>query len=192
MEGTSLAAHPQDDLGDEEVGRYRLDVIALDVADATRFAGGLICDRSMAGWDVFVLAGGEQRSVALRILGANPVTELPAPAARPRQTLAVSAAAIAADETVRARVLDCIAGRSVDVLVWDAQRAASVPAVFDAVAHEVSAAARAYKREALRALEIDSDSGLAEVFSRTSDRPVTADGVTAHGAPVPHRLGHGG
>jgi len=30
--------------------RYRLDVVAADVADVVRFAGGWLFDRAMAGW----------------------------------------------------------------------------------------------------------------------------------------------
>ena len=35
--------------------RYRLDVVAADVVDVVRFAGGWLFDRVMAGWDVTVL-----------------------------------------------------------------------------------------------------------------------------------------
>ena len=35
--------------------RYRLDVVAADVADVVKFAGGWLFDRAMAGWDVTVL-----------------------------------------------------------------------------------------------------------------------------------------
>ena len=38
--------------------RYRLDVVAPNVLDAVKFAGGWIYDRVMAGWDVTVLIGG--------------------------------------------------------------------------------------------------------------------------------------
>jgi hypothetical protein len=93
-------------------------------------------------------------------------------------------------------VLDRLGAGATDVLVWDAQRDVTVPAVSETVEHDVSAAARAYRRQALRALERDTGDGPAigdaEFFSRTSGRPVTAPGVVAHGAPDVHRFGHGG
>ncbi|MBO0680839.1 hypothetical protein JRC04_25515 [Mycolicibacterium sp. S2-37] len=177
---------------DVQVGRYRLDVIAVDAEDAVRFAGGLICDRSLAGWDVSVLTGTDGGEHALCVLGATLVRELPPPAAAPHQTLAVSAAAITADDAVRDRVLEGLAGQATDVLVWDAQRTETVPAVFATVQHDVSAAAQAYRRQALRALGADHDCGATEVFSRTSGKPVATPTAVSQGAHDAHRLGHGG
>ena len=50
--------------------RYRLDVVAADVADVVRFAGGWLFDRAMAGWDVTVLVADHPDERPLRILGA--------------------------------------------------------------------------------------------------------------------------
>jgi hypothetical protein len=199
MKGTSLAVHPRlgtrshplddtRDTDDDEVGRYRLEVIALGVGDAVRFAGGLICDRSLAGWDVTVLVPTADDAGALRILGAVPVTELPAHTPDPQCALAISAAAIAADDAVRHRVLDTLAADATDVLVWDAAQPVTVPAAFTTVEHAVSAAARVFKGQALRALGMDSACGAAEVFSRTCGRAGAARGAAA----TVHRLGHGG
>lgn len=51
--------------------RYRLDVVAPNVDDAVRAAGGWMFDRVMAGWDVRVMVaeGGDFRP--LRIIGAE-------------------------------------------------------------------------------------------------------------------------
>lgn len=145
------------------MGRYRLDVIAIDVEDAVRFAGGLMCDRSLAGWEVNVVTRTDGGEHALGILGAVPVRELPAAKAL-HQTLAVSAAAISADDAIRERVLAGSAHGAIDVLVWDAQRSVAVPAVFETIEHDVSAAARAYRRQALRALGADHECGTTEAF----------------------------
>ncbi|MCK0176853.1 hypothetical protein [Mycolicibacterium sp. F2034L] len=177
---------------DDAVGRYRLDVIAVDAEDAVRFAGGLICDRSMAGWEVSVLTstgGGEH---ALYVLGATTVRQVPAAVAALHQTLAVSAAAISADDAVRDRVLEGLADEATDVLIWDAQRTGAVPAMLETVEHGVSAAARAYRQQALRALGADHPCGATEVFARTSGRPIVAPGTAGSGALDVHRFGHGG
>jgi hypothetical protein len=56
----------------DAIGRYRCEVVAPSVAEVVRCAGGLICDRSLSGWDVRVTslnsAGPEK---ALTILGAE-------------------------------------------------------------------------------------------------------------------------
>ena len=55
--------------------RYRLDVVAADVADVVKFAGGWLFDRAMAGWDVTVLVadrrGDPSDDRPLQILGAQ-------------------------------------------------------------------------------------------------------------------------
>lgn len=56
--------------GGEIVG-YRIDVITDSVSEAVRHAGGLMFDRSRAGWDVVVLTDDRENSRALAILGAR-------------------------------------------------------------------------------------------------------------------------
>ncbi|MGA8547342.1 MAG: hypothetical protein WB785_19075, partial [Mycobacterium sp.] len=51
--------------------RYRLDVVAANVADVVRFAGGWLFDRAMAGWDVTVLLVDHPDERPLQILGAQ-------------------------------------------------------------------------------------------------------------------------
>ena len=51
--------------------RYRLDVVAADVADVVKFAGGWLFDRAMAGWDVTVLVADHPDERPLQILGAQ-------------------------------------------------------------------------------------------------------------------------
>src|SRR5262245_53417438 len=49
--------------------RYRLDVIASNVDEVVRSAGGWLFDRSMAGWDVSLLTTEPSNPRALQILG---------------------------------------------------------------------------------------------------------------------------
>ena len=51
--------------------RYRLDVVAADVADVVKFAGGWLFDRAMAGWDVTVLVADHPDERPLQILGVQ-------------------------------------------------------------------------------------------------------------------------
>ena len=57
--------------------RYRVDVVAADVADVVKFAGGWLFDRAMAGWDVTVLLVDHPDERPLQILGAHaPIVQL--------------------------------------------------------------------------------------------------------------------
>jgi len=51
--------------------RYRLDVVAANVIDVVKFAGGWLFDRAMAGWDVTVLVADHVDPRPLQILGAQ-------------------------------------------------------------------------------------------------------------------------
>ena len=51
--------------------RYRLDVVASNVVDVVKFAGGWLFDRAMAGWDVTVLLTDHPDDRPLHILGAQ-------------------------------------------------------------------------------------------------------------------------
>ena len=82
--------------------RYRLDVVAADVADVVRCAGGWMYDRVMAGWDVTVLLADGADKRPLHILGvetADLESALALWADRPHpQTVAVAADLFASAE----------------------------------------------------------------------------------------------
>jgi hypothetical protein len=135
--------------------RYRLDVVAANAADAVRFAGGWMYDRVMAGWDVTVLLADRTDERPLHILGVATSDlesalalweEPPHP-----QTVAVAADLFAGDERVRRGVLGALEQGLTEVTLWGD----SVPAELDDsvghVAHQLSAAARAFKSQALTA-----------------------------------------
>lgn len=50
---------------------YRLEVITDNVPEAVRHAGGLMCDRSRAGWQVVVVTNDVSHARALTILGVR-------------------------------------------------------------------------------------------------------------------------
>jgi hypothetical protein len=135
--------------------RYRLDVVAADVADAVRFAGGWMYDRVMAGWDVTVLLADGQDARPLQILGVE-TTDLESALAlwaeRPHpQTVAVAADLFASDERVRRGVLGALEQGLTEVTLWGDTWPAELGDSVDPVAHHLSAAARAFKTQALTA-----------------------------------------
>jgi hypothetical protein len=135
--------------------RYRLDVVAPTVLDAVRFAGGWVYDRVMAGWDVTVLIGDDADVRPLEILGAE-VRDLESVLAswedRPHpQTIAVAADLFDRDSRVRKGVLTALEQGATEVTLWGERLPAELDNSVDSVQHQLSAAARAFKAQALAA-----------------------------------------
>jgi hypothetical protein len=135
--------------------RYRLDVVAPTVLDAVRFAGGWVYDRVMAGWDVTVLIGDDADVRPLEILGAQ-VRDLESVLAswedRPHpQTIAVAADLFDRDSRVRKGVLTALDQGATEVTLWGERLPAELDNSVDSVQHQLSAAARAFKAQALAA-----------------------------------------
>lgn len=134
--------------------RYRLDVVAPRVVDAVRFAGGWLVDRVMAGWDVTVLIGADEDVRPLEILGVDILdleTVLECWEGRPHpQTVAVAAELFNSDDRVRRGVLQALEQGRTEVTLWG--EGCPDELSVDPVRHELSAAARAFKAQALAAL----------------------------------------
>lgn len=151
--------------------RYRFDVVGLNVVDVVRAAGGWLYDRATAGWDVTVLIfdPDAQDVRPLQILGARTLdlaSVLLRWRERPRpETIAVSAEMFAHHAPVRRGVLRALEHSSTEVTLWG-----DVPAELDrdvdARQHRLSAAARAFKAQALIGLNADVAAPVsgAEVF----------------------------
>lgn len=133
--------------------RYRLDVVAPCVVDAVRFAGGWLVDRVMAGWDVTVLIGADEDVRPLAILGVETIaleSVLESWEDRPHpQTVAVAADLFNTDERVRRGVLGALEQGHTEVTLWGDECPADLSVE---VRHELSAAARAFKAQALAAV----------------------------------------
>jgi hypothetical protein len=135
--------------------RYRLDVVAANAADAVRFAGGWMYDRVMAGWDVTVLLADRSDERPLHILGVA-TSDLESALAlweeRPHpQTVAVAADLFDSDERVRRGVLGALEQGLTEVTLWGDTCPAELDDSVGPVAHQLSAAARAFKSQALTA-----------------------------------------
>jgi hypothetical protein len=135
--------------------RYRLDVVAANAADAVKFAGGWMYDRVMAGWDVTVLLADRTDERPLHILGVETADLEPALAMwadRPHpQTVAVAADLFANNERVRQGVLGALEQGLTEVTLWGDAWPAELNDSVGPVAHHLSAAARAFKSQALTA-----------------------------------------
>jgi hypothetical protein len=138
--------------------RYRLDVVAGDVVDVVRFAGGWLFDRAMAGWDVTVLlpdlADHPDRR-PLQILGARVLDledVLASVGCRPRpQALAAAADLFGCDSRVRQGVLQALDRGVTEVTLWGDSWPVELDDSVGLVQHRLSVAARIFKGKALAA-----------------------------------------
>ena len=164
--------------------RYRLNVVAPTVLDAVQFAGGWIFDRVMAGWDVTVLIADGADVRPLEILGAVPrdlESVLESWAERPHpQTVAVSADLFSRDERVRRGVVGALDQGATEVTLWGEPLPVELDSSVDTVVHRLSAAARAFKAQALGACGAGQQ-GVApvETFSCGMMASVAADLIPA-------------
>jgi hypothetical protein len=166
--------------------RYRLDVVAADVADVVRFAGGWLFDRSMAGWDVTVVVADHPDERPLQILGAQ-ILDLEYALATvghrpPPQTLAAAADLFDCDSRVRQGVLQALDQGATEVTLWGQNWPVELDSHVSLVEHRLSAAAQAFKAQAFAAAGIAAPSiGAIEMFrSRVMSGPsVEADLIPA-------------
>jgi hypothetical protein len=163
--------------------RYRLDVVAPTVLDAVKFAGGWLYDRVMAGWDVTVLVGADEDVRPLEILGAE-VRDLESVVEawedRPHpQTIAVATDLFDRDSRVRKGVLTALEQGATEVTLWGEGLPAELDESVDSVAHQLSAAARAFKAQALAAANEPEVVGHTETFRCGMMASVAADLIPA-------------
>lgn len=148
--------------GAARILRYQLNVVASTTEEVVQSAGGWLCDRARAGWDVNVLVagGGDRRTLA--ILGATALDldqDFVAMVQRAARggAMAVSADLLGADNRVRDEVLRVLKRGLIEVTVLGTRWPAELGRQADSVQHRVSAAARAFKSQALAAAEISTD-----------------------------------
>ena len=139
--------------------KHDMTLIASSVTDVVTSAGGWLFDRRMAGWQVTVLVPDRVGERALQILGGTAldldaglaeIADDPERAA----TLAVAADIYAADERVRRYVSASDRGHA-EVALWG--DAGALGQNVSAVTYRLSAAARAFKAQALLAAGIPDD-----------------------------------
>ncbi len=137
--------------------RYRLDVVSPSVPEVVMFAGGWLVDRVMAGWDVTVLIDGAEDLRPLEILGVatqDLESALEMWSDRPHpQTVAVAAELFSADARVRRGVLNALDQGLTEVTLWGEHCPEELDATVGSVRHQLSAAARAFKAQALAAID---------------------------------------
>lgn len=146
----------------DRIYRYQLIVVGSHMADVVLSAGGWLCDRARAGWDVNVLVADHPNSRPLAILGATTLdldaefASIMRKAAR-GGAFAVSAELLATNARVRDDVLRLLKRGLTEVIVWGDEWPAELGRKVDPVEHQISCAARAFKAHALGAAAVSTD-----------------------------------
>lgn len=141
--------------------------IVDDVADAVRDAGGWMCDRVWAGWDVTAWVPSGCDTTPLRILGVTAVplegelTDL-WPSRRPA-AIAIGSDVTSLPSRIRTRVDALMRDPGTEVTVWGACRSVPGDRLHD-VHHRLSAAAIAFKAHAMHAASLSEACGPTESF----------------------------
>jgi hypothetical protein len=138
----------------------------------------------MAGWDVTVLVETDDDVRPLEILGADVLNlefVLESWDQRPHpQTVAVAANLFDCDDRVRRGVLGALEQGATEVTLWGAPLPTELDSSVDSVEHRLSAAARAFKAQALAAVGVPGEPiGLSETFCCGMMLSVAADLVPA-------------
>jgi hypothetical protein len=145
--------------------RYRLAVIAADVADVVTSAGGWLFDRAMSGWDVDLFIADAHDVRPLQILGIKAHPLALADDQPHTHALAVSADMVNAETCVREMVIAALDRNITEVALWGETWPSELHHRAQHMRHRLSCAARAFKEQAAHVAELPamSVSG-AEIF----------------------------
>jgi hypothetical protein len=133
---------------------YEIAVEVTDVRDAVRCAGGWLCDRVRAGWNVTVTVPDGADVRPLTILGvatraAGDDLPEPADASEMPAAMALAADGLAQDERLLRDVLKTLDRGTVEVTIWGERLPSAMTDRVESVRYRLSAAARAFKAQAL-------------------------------------------
>ncbi|GAB3233396.1 hypothetical protein GCM10027535_42290 [Mycolicibacterium hippocampi] len=132
---------------------YDLTAVAADVEEVVRNAGGWLCDRARAGWQVTVLVPPGSDTRALTILGLRAGNWEPGESVlgpEPPAAVAVGADVLDHHDRLRREVLAGVGGAGIEITVWGESPLFAADPRFGRVQHPLSVAARAFKARALR------------------------------------------
>jgi len=131
---------------------YDLTVIARDAAEVVAAAGGWLCDRVRAGWRVSVLLTGVADERPFQVLGVRVLPAGTEPLAVVRSgpaALAIAADVLESDQQLRTDVLRTVERGGTEFTVWGDWRSGVLAGRVSPTRHQMSGAARAFKRQAL-------------------------------------------
>jgi hypothetical protein len=139
----------------EHGSSYQIEVLGARVDDLVKSAGGWLFDRSMAGWVVNVLLHEEVDTRPLRILGLHPINcRVERVRRMPSRALVVSAHSANANSLLGDDVAKALRRGHSEVTLWGSAAPAKLADEAHLVRYRMSAAAQAFKAQALLAASI--------------------------------------
>jgi hypothetical protein len=143
--------------------RYRMDVVCETVREAVERAGGLICDRSLSGWDVRVFVTDPDHDAALRILGASRAGSLSQEPEKLVRAVVLSADRYRDNVDFRGWLEQAMGDPLIEVLLWDTGR---LPSEVSQVEFPVSRAATGFLGHARALVGAEPVFATSEFFRR--------------------------
>jgi hypothetical protein len=143
-----------------EIGdiRYRVWVVARDIGELIDLAGGWICDRILAGWDVCVAVSEPGDLRPLQILGITTfLTDQrfgSMNADGGTASIAITPGIFENNDHIRGEVLHALDRGAIEVTFWGASMPSDLHDQLDRRQHRLSGAARAFKAHALAAAAV--------------------------------------
>jgi hypothetical protein len=138
--------------------RYRLFVAASDVGEVVASAGGWMCDRIQAGWDVIVAVSESRDLRPLQILGVTTVVTghgFQSIGDRGEATaIGIASEAFDHNELLCREVLNVLDQGATEVIIWGGTIPSSLEGRVHRMQHRLSGAARAFKTHAVAAAAI--------------------------------------
>lgn len=163
---------------EDELARYRLMVVAPDIAELVTVAGGWIFDRAMAGWDVTALVNEGSDVRPLRILGVvtaslESALSTDGPVVQP-SAISIAGHYFSSDPRIRDLIRRIAGGGATELTVWGDACPSDFRASLRLVSYEPTSAARVFKKHALaaagcldRAVEPNESFGVVSPHSST-------------------------
>jgi hypothetical protein len=138
--------------------RYQLCVVADDVGELVDSAGGWLCDRMMAGWDVSVAISEAHDLRPLHILGITTLVTHERFASisdgGPTASIAVAPGMFENNHHIREAVHKALSQPATEVTFWGPSIPSDLHSHLTKRQHRLSGAARAFKTHALAAAAI--------------------------------------
>jgi hypothetical protein len=137
--------------------RYQLCVVARDVGELVDLAGGWICDRILAGWDVSVAVSDPRNLLPLQILGVTLVTQQRLGLINDGSgatSIAIAPGIFENNNHIRSEVLQALDQGAIEVTFVGPSLPSDLDGRLNRRQHRLSGAARAFKTHALAAATV--------------------------------------
>jgi hypothetical protein len=138
--------------------RYHLCVVASDVGELVDLAGGWMCDRSLAGWDVSVAVSEPRDPRPLQILGATMLVThqqfVSINDGEGHASIAIAPGVFENNDQIRGEVLQALDMGAIEVTFFGSSIPGDLDGQLGRGQHRLSGAARAFKAHALAAAAV--------------------------------------